>query len=156
MIFISYRRKDSEDFVVRLQEHLESVFGKELVFRDVGRLEGSQDWQAELDTELGKSLVVLAVIGDRWELAREERVGHPHHGLLRLSLDYDAVRRELELALPQSGEDPGQKKVIPLLINGTEMPSRERLAGLVNTSSRPDLDSIPLVKLATAGAFKLT
>lgn len=115
MIFISYRKSDSEDFVSRLDNDLTAEFGQENVFRDFSRLKGGEVWTDVLESNAINRKVMLAVIGDKWQVADE--TSGEWKGFPRLMNPDDWVRKELTLAF-ESGTT-----IIPILRNGAAMPS---------------------------------
>ena len=119
-VFISYRRDDTQGFAGRLEDDLSETFGDELIFRDC-EIEPGVDFAARLRATLDSSDVVLAVVGPRWETARDSS------GRLRLDQADDWVRIELETVLARG------IPVVPVLVGGALMkcdPTRlERLIG---------------------------
>src|SRR5437588_1648941 len=110
-IFINYRRGDTATSASRLYEWLSERYGDEQVFMDVDTIEPGLDWAEAIDSAVGSSDLVLALIGDDWlpELRR------------RLDDDGDFMRHELETALRK------QKRIIPVLVEGAKMPAPEDL-----------------------------
>lgn len=119
-IFICYRREDTEAYAGRLHDSLVGTFGERSVFIDVDNLHPGVDFDHVIQSTLGRTKVVLVMIGPRW-------LG------TRIANDQDFVRREILAALK------GRKRVIPILVGGTPMPSRERvpsdLAALVQKNA---------------------
>lgn len=114
-VFLSYRRDDSRSAAGRLMDHLQATLGPERVFRDVDSITPGLDFQAALGRTIGAARVVLAVIGPRWQDARDGA------GRRRLDDPHDMVRLELEAAL-----DAGVP-IIPVLVEGARMPPAEAL-----------------------------
>jgi hypothetical protein len=114
-IFISYRRDDSPAQAGRLYGELRDHFGKHAVYRDVDSMKPGEQFVDRIERELRSAAAVVAVIGDSWLDVRDA------HGTRRLEMPDDYVRRELATAL-QVG-----KPVIPLLVNGAQMPAAARL-----------------------------
>ena len=117
-IFISYRRDDSAGHAGRLEEALEARFGADAVFRDVDDLVPGRSFSDALDARLAAARVVLVLIGPRWLGA--ERDGEP-----RLAQPDDYVRMEVAHALASG------TPVVPVLLGGATMPSREQLPGSI-------------------------
>jgi hypothetical protein len=113
-IFISYRRKDSADVVGRIYDQLVKYFGAQYVFKDVYSIPLGSDFGKYIIEAIGKSGALLAVIGEKWLEMNDA-------GKTRLDELNDFVRIEIESAL--AGEIP----VIPLLVRGAAMPSKEKL-----------------------------
>lgn len=105
-IFISYRRADSQAITDRLYDHMGRHFGAENVFQDVNDMPFGVDFPEYLSTEINKCDVVLVIIGKAWEHIMQERANQTD----------DFVRIEVESALQLN------KLVIPVLVNGAEMP----------------------------------
>ncbi|MGW4210939.1 NACHT domain-containing protein [Lentzea sp. NPDC004789] len=92
MIFINYRTGDGDFAAVLVDRELAAVFGSEHVFLASRSIPPGVDFDKEIESRLADCVVVLAVIGNRWLEACDE------HGVPRLDLDDDWVRRELVLA----------------------------------------------------------
>jgi formylglycine-generating enzyme required for sulfatase activity len=120
MIFLSYREQDTNTFVELLEQHLKRVFPN-YVFRDKKRLEGSQDFQQDLNDALAQSDIVLVVVGEQWQQCCF-KPPHPKAYVPKLMLDGDWVRHEITGALKDSS-----KTVLPVVHNMAELPSREWL-----------------------------
>ncbi len=124
-IFISYRHEDSSSSALLLYDRLERRFGTDNVFLDVKTLKAGTQWFEEIKRHGAGGLVVLAVIGRHWLdslKARQHRpAGEPE----------DVVMVELELALRRwSGT------VIPVLVEGAEMPSETSLPKPIRALTR--------------------
>lgn len=136
-IFITYRREDTSSQAGRLYDWLGEHYGRDAVFKDVDSIEPGRPWRRAIDSAVGSSDVVIALIGQRWLPELEERSGGD-----------DFVRYELETALAND------RRVIPLLVNGAPMPTTqqlpEALAGLTeyqafevsDTRFRSDMDEL--------------
>jgi hypothetical protein len=113
-IFISYRRKDSIDITERMCDRLRDKFQ---IFKDKDKdaIRGGVDWKRTLREVLSNSKVLLAVIGKDWLTVAEP------DGTRRLDNPEDSLRLELESAF--SCGIP----VIPVLVAGASMPSKEEL-----------------------------
>jgi hypothetical protein len=113
-VFISYRRDDTQGFAGRLGDDLSERFGDAMIFRDCEIAPG-EDFAERLRTTLDSADVILAVVGPRWEEARDSR------GQRRLEDADDWVRIELETALARG------IPVVPVLVGGARMPATARL-----------------------------
>ncbi len=113
-IFISYRRDDAGSDARALRDAIGHAFGEGAAFFDTGTPLGSP-WPAEIQKALGLARTVLAVIGPLWITASDK------WGRRRIDDEGDWVRRELDSALKQ------QKRVIPVLVGGAELPPAEAL-----------------------------
>src|SRR5688572_23394246 len=107
-IFISYRRTDTADFTVALYNQLRDYFKDEDIFKDINTIQPGQKFAEVLEEALDRCSVVLVVIGQGW-------AGKDSN---RLMNEDDWVRQEVANALNR------KLRVIPILVNGTKMPSR--------------------------------
>ncbi|MBI5104461.1 MAG: toll/interleukin-1 receptor domain-containing protein [Solirubrobacterales bacterium] len=114
-IFISYRRADSAGWAGRLGADLAKRLGSEHVFRDVAMAPG-EHVREHIDRVLDRCDVLIAVIGPRWATIEDD------HGRRRLDNPDDLVRREVARALARP-----DVQVIPVLVDGARLPSREAL-----------------------------
>jgi hypothetical protein len=114
-IFINYRREDSSGVAGRLCDRLSRTFSQDEMFIDVDDMKPGIDFAEQIDAEISKCAVVLAVIGPGWLDAKDEK------GRRRLEQPRDHVRIELATALKRA------IPVIPLLVNGTVLPSEDDL-----------------------------
>jgi hypothetical protein len=114
-IFISYRRSDVPDAVGDLRRALATHFGEQAVFQDTEAMRPGELFPPRLRNELARAAFVLVVIGPAWNGSEGNR---------RALLDNprDWVRVELLTALEDKDTE-----VIPLLVGGAQMPSRESL-----------------------------
>jgi TIR domain len=113
MIFISYRRADSDTISQQVYDHLVNYFGDDMITMDVDTFKAGIDFREQITDFIRQSDIVLAVIGPRWVRELQQQENKPH----------DYLRIELELAMNMS------VTVIPLLVLGAEVP---------NTSQLPD------------------
>jgi len=117
-IFINYRREDTSNSASRLYEWLSERYGEDQVFMDVDAIEPGLDWAKAIDSAVGSSDLVLALIGSDWMPTLKSR----------LNDDDDFMRHELETALRRD------IRIIPVLVDGAKMPTAvelpESLTGL--------------------------
>lgn len=118
-IFLSYRRQDSSAEAGRLYDHLEEVFGKINVVKDVMSFQPGEDFVKAIDQSLQESSVLLALIGNEWVNA----IGSS--GSRRIDEPNDYVRREIESALKSN------MRVIPILLGDTQMPDAKALPATI-------------------------
>jgi Domain of unknown function (DUF4189)/TIR domain len=130
-IFINYRRGDEPGFTHALLGRLEQAFPAERLFIDVDNIPPGEDFVHALESQVAQCDALLAVIGNGWLDARDER------GSRRLDDPSDFVRIEIESALKQG------KRVIPVLVHEARMP-------------RPDELPEAIRPLATRNAVRLT
>jgi formylglycine-generating enzyme required for sulfatase activity len=109
-IFINYRRDDAPGVAGRLGDRLAKSFSRGAIFMDVDAMRPGFDFVKQLEEQVSKCDVLLAIIGPNWSKAADEK------GQRRLDSDRDYVRIEIASALKR--EIP----VIPVLVNGAVMP----------------------------------
>lgn len=128
-VFISYRRDDSAGHAGRVHDRLEREFGRDLLFMDVDAIPLGADFVDVLGAEVAKCDVLLAIIGPNWLNAKDAS------GKRRLEDENDFVRIEIAQALQRG------IPVIPILLDGTSVPSSEQLpADMKSLSRRNGLD----------------
>lgn len=115
VIFISYRREDTAGHSGRLFDRLREQFGRDHVFLDMVGIEAGVDFVERIDKAIGSCDVLLAVIGREWLNCRDKE------GRRRLDNPDDFIRAEISSALQ------GNVRVIPVLVEGAEMPSADAL-----------------------------
>jgi hypothetical protein len=115
LIFISYRRADSNDVTGRLYDHLTQFFGPQAVFKDVYSIPPGVDFRDHLRSSLGECKVMLVIIGDQWASITDQ------NGQRRLSDPGDFVRIEVQTGLSLG------LLVIPVLVKGATVPSENDL-----------------------------
>ena len=114
-IFISYRREDAKHAAGRLVDRLVAAVGRDKLFMDVDNIEPGLDFVKVLNEQVGRCDVLLALIGPQWLEARDMS------GRRRLDNPGDFVRIEIEAALARD------VRVVPVLLDGAEMPPIEAL-----------------------------
>jgi hypothetical protein len=114
-IFISYRRTDSDGQAGRLYDHLVRAFGDDTVFMDAAGIAPGLDFRKAIDDQVSRCGVFLAVIGPEWARITGADGGR------RLDDPNDFVRLEIASALAFN------VAVIPVLVNGAEMPNAHQL-----------------------------
>jgi hypothetical protein len=114
-IFISYRRQDSAGYSGRLFDRLSNRFGQSNIFMDIDAIELGVDFVQRIQEAVSSCDVLLAVIGPTW-LTVTSANGQP-----RLSDPNDFVRVEVQTALQRD------IRVIPLLVQGAQMPNASEL-----------------------------
>jgi hypothetical protein len=123
-IFISYRRSDSAGYTGRLMDDLKEQFPTSEVFRDVEAIEAGADFVEAIDKAVGSCSVLLAVIGPRWLSANDAG------GRRRIDDQNDFVRLEITTALRRD------VRVIPILVEGAQMPAADELPDDIKPLSR--------------------
>lgn len=117
-IFISYRREDSEYQTDRLHAELSKYveFPERDIFIDVDNIPLGVDFVDYLDRKVSECETLVAVIGKQWLEATDPRTGQR-----RLDDPNDFVRIEIATALKRG------IPVVPLLLDGTDIPGADRL-----------------------------
>lgn len=64
VIFISYRRDDSQQLAGRLFDRLAQHFGKDRVFRDIDAIEPGEKFAEVIAKRIGDCDVLVALIGN--------------------------------------------------------------------------------------------
>jgi hypothetical protein len=124
-VFVSYRRGDSSHAAGRLVDRLDEHFK---LFIDVDRIRPGADFTSVVRAAVDESDVLVAVIGLQWlTLAAED-------GGRRIDQPGDWVAEEIGTALRRG------TLVIPVLVDGAQMPSRTELPeALADLASRQAL-----------------
>src|SRR5664279_4342296 len=113
-VIISYRRDDTGAITGRICDRLRGRFGAEKVYMDIDSNPIGVDYRAHIDESLKRCDILLAVIGRHW-------LGTGDFGDRRIDEPTDLVRLEVTSALTRG------IRVVPLLVDDTEMPSAEEL-----------------------------
>lgn len=113
-IFISYRREDTAATALGIGQYLERTFGHKNVFIDIDMRAGIK-FPTVLGQRLAACRVMLVLIGPGWLNALDGRGGR------RLDDPDDWVRLEISQALKRN------IVVIPVLVDGTQLPARDAL-----------------------------
>lgn len=113
-IFVSYRREDTADAADHLFADLSTRIDWE-VFMDIDSIDPGVDYSTVIEESVASCDVLLALIGKRWLAAADEK------GRRRLEDPEDWVRMEIQAALDRD------VRVIPILLQEAEMPSRDQL-----------------------------
>lgn len=109
-VFINHRVADELDFVYRIRDRFVSKYGEERVFMAPDSIPASADSEKFLFDSLNSSLVLLAIVGPKWEALLREKIQ---------SGTEDWVRKEIRIAL--------ERKIIvaPICIKRDMIPSEE-------------------------------
>jgi hypothetical protein len=113
-ITICYRRQDSDAVTGRIFDRLVAHYGKQSIFRDIDNIPPGVDFRAHINTVLGESNVLLAVVGRKW-------LGVQKSGRKRIFEENDPVRVEIETALNRG------MTVVPILTGASRMPDADGL-----------------------------
>jgi hypothetical protein len=115
-VFLSYRRIDAAHQIGRIFDHLEKVYGRSDVFKDVDSIPAGADFRRVLEESVSGCDVMLVVIGDRWLKVADG------DGKRRLANPDDFVRIEVEAALSRG------MPVIPVLVGSAPLPTEAQLS----------------------------
>ena len=128
-IFISYRRSDTEGYAGRLEDALKAYFGQDRVFRDVGGITAGEDFEEKIEQTMESAGALIVLIGPDWLVSRDGTQPRLHE-------PGDHVAGEIKAAL-------GKKRVIvPVLVEGVNMPREEDLPDTLKELSRRNAVSI--------------
>ncbi|MEU6263910.1 NB-ARC domain-containing protein, partial [Saccharopolyspora shandongensis] len=128
-VFINYRRGDVPHATGRVQDRITTRFGDDKVFYDVAMPSGV-DYVKAIAEALDSCVALLAVIGPQWVDAVDDQ------GNRRLDDPSDIVVREIATALEMG------ITVIPLLIDGTKMPTKSVLPEKLHRLARCNAETI--------------
>ena len=120
-IVISYRRDDSAGHAGHLYADLRPKFD---VFMDIDNIPPGSDFAEVIHDAIADCDVMIVLIGQSWLTATDRK------GRRRIRKADDFVRLELEAALKS------EIKVLPVLVEGAEMPSSEDLPTSVRALAR--------------------
>ncbi len=126
LLFISYRRDDTDAVAGRLRDRLLVALPDWEVFMDVDSIAPGDDFLAVIDRRVSGAALVLAVMGERWAGPQGKRILEPN----------DAVRREIAVALASG------VRLLPVLVNGARMPAPASLPD--DVASLASLNAIEL------------
>jgi branched-chain amino acid transport system substrate-binding protein len=115
-ILISYRRSDTAWTAGRLFDQLAAHYGADSVFMDIDNIPLGTDFREYIKAALLQSDVIIVLIGPNW-------VGPRSSERPRIDDPNDPVRIEVETALHSA------VPIIPVLVDGTSMPSPDQLPG---------------------------
>jgi hypothetical protein len=112
-IVLSYRRDDSPGMALAIFNRLEGRYGPNTIFMDIDIPYGT-DFRDHIDEVLNDCDALIAIVGRKW-------LGAGEGGRLRIKDDDDWVRLEVETSLRRG------IAVIPALVDGATMPSKDQL-----------------------------
>lgn len=139
-VFVNYRRSDASAHANLLYDWIRERYGEDRVFKDVDSIAPGLDFVEAIESAIDSSEVMLVVIGKGWVVDAS--------GRRRLEDVDDYVRMEVATALHRN------IRVIPVLVEGAEMPSvadlpeplapltRRHAFELNNARSRADRDEL--------------
>ena len=115
LIFVSYRRDDTQSATGRLCDKLQEHFGADQVFHDIESIEPGDKFATTITSKIAASSIVLAMIGRHW-LDATGMDGRP-----RLFDPADYVCLEIATALRH------KIPIIPVLVEGAAIPRASSL-----------------------------
>jgi hypothetical protein len=115
MIFICYRRDDTEDAAGRLYDQLATALGSDRVFIDIDDIPLGVDFVEHVSTQISRCDAVVVMIGRQWLKLRDK------HRRRRLDDADDTIRLEIAAALSHN------LPLIPIVVQGAEMPTADDL-----------------------------
>ena len=119
-IFISYRRGDAAGSARGLYMSLKYWYGEQAVFFDQADLMPGDVFPDRLRQAIEAAPIMLVVIGPTWlEILNARARAVP--------AAVDVVREEVKLALARRAAQPGQRWVVPLLLEHHQMPDENAL-----------------------------
>jgi hypothetical protein len=133
-IFLSYRRNDSLAQARALYERLRNEFGSDRVFIDLEGLRSGFDFRRALKQHLDSCQVLIAIVGRDWLGAKTVSAAR------RIDDSNDFVRAEVRAALERD------IPVIPLLLDGAEMPSAAELPGDLKSFARRHAQAFDMMR----------
>jgi TIR domain len=111
LIFISYRRADTDALAGRLRDRMGRAAPEWEVFVDVDAIPAGADFRQAIDGTLKRASVLVPLIGAQWLGPDRKRLHDPN----------DMVRYEIKLALGVG------MRIVPVLVNDTRMPAAHDL-----------------------------
>lgn len=123
-VFISYRRADTEFLAQRLHRSLSAAFSKDSVFLDSQAIKPGTDWLHTILSEIKRSDCMLILMGPQWLNTPDSA------GILRLERHDDIVVNEILAGLVLN------KRMLPLLVDGAQMPEMKQLPKPIKMLSR--------------------
>jgi hypothetical protein len=124
LVFLCYRRDDTEDAAGRLQDRLITAYGADRVFMDIDSVPLGIDFVDHVAKQISKCSAVIVMMGRQWLTITDRR------GRRRLDLADDVVRLEIAAALER------KIPVIPILVQDAEMPSADDLPDNLQSLAR--------------------
>lgn len=106
IIFLSYRRADTDALAGRIRDRIVSQLPEHAVFLDVNSIDAGAVFTKVIETKIRESSVVLVLIGKKWMGDDNLRIHQPD----------DLVRLEIETAFKH------KIRVVPVLVNDMRMP----------------------------------
>ncbi|MGB3199662.1 MAG: toll/interleukin-1 receptor domain-containing protein [Nodosilinea sp.] len=120
IIFLSYRRRDSQTITRKIHEHLEETYGQDAVFLDEKSIPKGEDIRQYIRDSLRKCAVVLPIIAADWL---------NNITTFSLSSDCDPPRDWLTIELEEAlaYRNVSDVNIVPILLDGVLIPREDRL-----------------------------
>src|SRR5215467_511577 len=118
-VFISYRREDTLAIAGRIDDRLQSAYGRTSVFRDIYTIPPGVDFRQYISDAVSQCEALIVLIGSRWLEADK-------NGQKRLDNPGDFVRIEIKAALTRG------IPVVPVLVDGAAMPLERDMSPSLN------------------------
>jgi len=115
VIFLSYRRGDTQWAARGIYDRLVNRYGHQNVFRDLDAIPPGVRFREFIEKKISESDVFILLIGKAWASYKDDT------GQRRLDLPRDPVRVELETALRLA------IPIIPVRVEGAPMPTESEL-----------------------------
>lgn len=128
MIFLSYRRDDTEHITQRIRDHLTLHFGETSIFIDVHSIPAGSQFRVKIEETIKAAKILVAIIGPQWVDAVDRQ------GRRRLDKPEDPVRFELETALGLG------LPLVPVLVKQARMPQEDELPA--SLSALPGINAV--------------
>jgi nitroreductase len=119
-VFISYRREKHLKDAKLISQYLTRANIN--CFLDVENIPPGAHWRATIERSMSSCKIVLVLMGKEFFKCYDEESGER-----RIDGDEDVVRQEIRLALDLAAQD--RLQVIPLLLDGADMPKPKYLPG---------------------------
>lgn len=123
-VFISYRRSDTNWAAAALISNLKSYLPGVTLFLDILSIKPGLDFETILTQTLEQVDVQLVLIGKSWLFVQDET------GRRRIDTETDWVRKEITWGLERN------ILVIPILVDGATMPTKEALPDSLKSLAR--------------------
>jgi hypothetical protein len=124
VLFVCYRRDDTQHAAGRLHDRLTEAYGSDRVFMDIDSVPLGVDFVEHVSHQIARCAAVVVMIGRKWlRLKGKDR-------RRRLDSEDDLVRAEIAAALQQ------KIPVIPLLVENAKMPSATDLPDNIRLLAR--------------------
>ncbi|MEO0467624.1 MAG: toll/interleukin-1 receptor domain-containing protein [Pseudomonadota bacterium] len=136
-IFISYRRGDTRWPAQQISRAIKKRAHDAEIFMDVDSIPPGVDFFDFISEEMKSCDIVLVLIGQHWLNSKLSNDAH------RLDMPGDFVRLEIKAALERD------VPVVPVLIDGTQMPEESQLPGDISGLGRRNAEAVNQITFET-------